>query len=445
MMKTDNLHGEAGMSVSRIPIAEEDLDMELIKKPCDEKALDSSIFFQRVWNGSAGLITEKDKNAASQQLWALMHKQTRRYTMDDSSSITVEKASELYNSVSYCIGMQLKEYGSNAAEQLRTQSAESLFDMGQALVKKAVSEGKALLNTLQNEFVDIKNISYHDTVFNALPGFFVSYDPRFFAHETPCDIDYQLFIGVKDFKGIEYINEYLKRLLIENGFLKSFEPKHIELLLQGYCPEPEQQLINIFEPVLINSVGLKLIGKEVRGLDITEVDRAELLNRFCDNEGEKLFGVVSNAVNGVLEDFNISGSEAAAYIKEIEKPLTLHFQRMLNEGELSALFISFASKAEAEIVFKDNMHMPDEQLRKLIDEMKTCRFTTDKLMILSRVRSVSDWVELVNECFFEDEYEQVFKNMGKDESSVLCVYLRDNSRNVPWEGAFLKFTFGQNK
>jgi hypothetical protein len=70
----------------------------------------------------------------------------------------------------------------------------------------------------------IENASLRDTM-RGIRLFFRRYDLHFFAHQIPTVLDYQLSHAVPDsFLGIEYIVEYLRRLIIENDFLRRFEP-----------------------------------------------------------------------------------------------------------------------------------------------------------------------------------------------------------------------------
>ena len=68
----------------------------------------------------------------------------------------------------------------------------------------------------------IRNVALRDTLEN-IGEFFKRYDYRSMAHEIPCSIDYPLCHQVEESTpGIDYIEEYLSRLLIEIEFLGRF-------------------------------------------------------------------------------------------------------------------------------------------------------------------------------------------------------------------------------
>ena len=68
--------------------------------------------------------------------------------------------------------------------------------------------------------------------------------------------------------------------------------------------------------------------------------------------------------------------------------------------------------------------MDDEKLRELIDEIRSCRFTKDKITIIhNEVKSLDDLVQILNNCIWEDELGELVNNLTKYEIEVLKYYL----------------------
>ena len=94
-------------------------------------------------------------------------------------------------------------------------------------------------------------------------------------------------------------------------------------------------------------------------------------------------------------------------------------------------------------VFVDNRSMDDEKLRELIDEVRTCRFTKDKVTIIhNEVKSLDDLVQILNNCIWEDEVEELVNSLSKEEIEALKYYLNnklnDNISNTGWEQKFIE-------
>ena len=143
-----------------------------------------------------------------------------------------------------------------------------------------------------------------------------SYDFRFFAHEIPCSIDYQLSNPVsEELQGIDFINEYLKRLLFENNFCNNFDKEKIIKVLRSYCEDYEGLLINIFEPILTNVIGLHILEANIFELEITNYEREILLDIFKEMTIEEIQKKLIECCNNVCKDLKINKGYEIEYIR----------------------------------------------------------------------------------------------------------------------------------
>ena len=129
---------------------------------------------------------------------------------------------------------------------------------------------------------EVENRSLLDTL-NSLKRFPARYDLRFFAQEIPCDMDYQLSQPVPELlRGVDYVNEWLRRLCLEQNFLCRFEPALVRAVLERSCPDYRGLLINLYEPIAVNALGLALLGNSPRSLVISLPQRLQLEARFAN-------------------------------------------------------------------------------------------------------------------------------------------------------------------
>ena len=96
---------------------------------------------------------------------------------------------------------------------------------------------------------------------------------------------------------------------------------------------------------------------------------------------------------------------------------------------------------ELQDIFIYNKSMDDEKLRQLIDEIRTCSFIKDKIKIIhNEVNSLADLVEILNNCIWQDEVEELINNISEEEIMLLKYYLdnkgNDNPSNTGWENKF---------
>ncbi len=402
---------------------------------------------------NAGILDAEDLPKFQLGLYTLLAGETARYTMGDSSSIPVETAQSLYRSVCFCLGLRLSQAGSliDAARLIKEQPLYVLFLEGRTLVRKELERGRALFLELQECGFTTQNKAYLSTCNEALPQFFRRYDFWHGTHDIPCMIDYPLFFPLEG-EGIAYISAYLEHILPETRFLMLFDQKTVSRLLRGYCPEPDEAIINLFEPVYFNAMGRALLKKEVRPLNIHNAGCAALWRLMEACSEEQLAELIHQAGTRLLKIEEIrNDATLCAYLRRAETELLARLLAQRTEDALEGIFIAFPETVQKNpgVRYRKRKPMADEALRDLIEELRDMRFLSDKLALLkSQVRSLEDWLEIIPLCFEEDELPGVYQMLSNED--LAAVLRRLNNRNLeqpagepePWETAFLRFIKG---
>ena len=381
------------------------------------------------------------------KLWTLLGNVTERYTMGDSSSVPVEIAEELLKSITFLLNKETKNPQS-IVKLFESESLESAWKHSWTTIEKDIAKGKELLEEVIKTSTGIENISYEDTVVEIGRGFKV-YDYRFCAHEIPCSIDYQLSNAVsEDLQGIDFINEYLTRLLFENKFCNNFAKEKIIGILKSYYKDYQRLLINIFEPLLTNIIGLDLVEADIFKLEMKSYEREVLLYTFKNITIKEIEEELIKSANSVCNKLKIVSDFEINYLKMTALNLLPRIEEGIKNNNLENIFLSYKIEEDkAEDIFIDNETMDDERLRKLIDEIRVCRFTKDKVAIIHKeVKSLDDLVEILNNCIWEDEVEGLVNSLSKEEIEALNYYLKtkpnDNISNTGWEQKFIEVISG---
>lgn len=273
------------------------------------------------------------------KLWHMLSRLTGKYTMGDSTSVPVETAGELMTSLCFTLGKYLRE-NKQPPKLLVTSELDKVFKLGQKIIEIKIETGKQLWKAACLSAPDVDNISFRDTL-RSIEVFFKRYDYRFLAHQIPCEIDYQLCHPVPgDELGIEYINEYLHRIIVENSFLHHFDCQRVRRLLESYCPDYQGLLINLCEPVIVNAVGLTLIGSEPRALDISDNDRACLAELFEPLSEEQLKNALIEAAVRLAHTLGIKNMTEREYLAKTAEELCPRITVALPDGHLHGIFLS---------------------------------------------------------------------------------------------------------
>ncbi|MDP4119555.1 MAG: DUF6179 domain-containing protein [Bacillota bacterium] len=372
-----------------------------------------------------------DQQLLQKIMYELLLERMQRYTMGDSSSVTIETAEKLLKSIVFSVGVAV-ENSSESVGFIKCGDTTAVLKAAWSVIEREIKTGKGLLATIKKTTPEVRNRAYYDTV-NELTAFFNRYDYRFFAHEIPCMIDYQLCNPVPEsFEGILYINEYLRNLYIENTILQRFEPSTVSALLKSITPDYEEQLMNILEPVLTNAFGCVLLKKPVKSLDINDNDRSKLLSLLKTWQGNKDMHIVVEQLCALLTPLD---DRIVQYLLTALQSLFPHIQSAVLANNLESVFLSLYSEnmnVESSVHFTDNEIMNNQQLRALIHEISECRFVSDKIAIMKRdVHSLRDICEIMNVCFWGKDSIDYYHTLSITEQELLLFYIKEKHKENP--------------
>lgn len=284
-------------------------------------------------------LPEYDRLAWQARLWELLRIQTERYTMGQSTSLRTETAQAMLRSVCFSLDQLhraapgkdfLQEMPDvllwEAAEEVCRQTARARFQYRRACRCLYQEESIALRDTLRG-----------------IGEFFHHYDPRFFAAEVPCDIDYQLAHPVPDnLEGVAWLRDYLDRLLTEDAILRCFHPDAVRRVLSAVCPSHRELLVNLYEPVAEAALGVTMTEENLFGLDITVAGQrkiSELLMPLIPSSGRLLLERTGETLARRLE----LSAGAAAYLRETALALVPRLEAVLSSGgSWQAVFPAFS-------------------------------------------------------------------------------------------------------
>lgn len=287
---------------------------------------------------ATGTLTAEELAIVQGKLWQFLGKQTRRFTVGDSSSIPVETAQDLMASIQFVLDMELGATG-KVATLLLSEDIETLYQAGIKRIENKIDESKRLWESACITAPDIENSSYQDTL-QSIGGFWKRYDYRLFAHHIPCDIDYQLCHPVSEsLLGVAYLCTYLRHILTENRILHLFDRGLIIEILEQYCPDYKGLLINLCEPVITNAVGLALIYKQPISLYITEEDRLKLADLFRSFPAHKAKQALRAAAGRFCTVCGLRDSFTKSYVTQAAEELYPRISAALPSGNLDGIFI----------------------------------------------------------------------------------------------------------
>ena len=276
--------------------------------------------------GNALLALAPDAPSYSENpeiLYLLLEERIRRYTMGDSSSVPVDTARRLLESILYCLDIQ-RRADKNALPD--SAPMKTRWQAGVDAAKRTAKRAKLLLLQAQRTPPPLTNTAYCDTM-TALPAFFAGYDADFFAQEIPCSFDYPLCQPVSDaVLGAEYIKDFLRRLLAENTLLRAFAPETLLALYEKYYIDYADLLVNLYLPAAEMAVLCALSAAPVCALSLTPEQLASLNKKLLSISGAEALQTIEDAAERALFELGLSGDFLCAYTKQTARDLLVRLR-----------------------------------------------------------------------------------------------------------------------
>lgn len=264
--------------------------------------------------------TAEESDMLESRLWTLLEKQIKRKTQGDSTSLRVEEVAALMESVTFTLATHLQANGL-PSRTLLTGNIDALFGAAQGSLLRFFSEAKQLYGLALRTVIPLRSRSLRDTL-RGIGAFFQAYDTRLYAHLIPAEIDYQLCHPVPEsMLGVCYIREYLQRLLIENDLISRFDPLRVMALLRRTCPDYGELLVNLYEPVAANAIGLSLLGGGETLLEILSTQGEQIRDLLSRNTPHDAHALLQVATSEACRHLSITAPASKRYLTEAAEAL----------------------------------------------------------------------------------------------------------------------------
>ena len=235
------------------------------------------------------------------------------------------------------------------------------------------------------------------------------------------------------------MRNYLERLNLENEFCFNFDEDNIKKLLKGYDKNSELLLLNIFEIVLTNCLGLIICNKEIKNLHISEHDREIIKDKLKKLSKEEIKGLLLRCGKECVRILVIRNNDLVDYIDQCVNKMTYSIYEGVQLDKLQNIFVSFAKENEEEIIeYIDKEKMSNEKFRKVVEQIRECSDLEEKIEIInSKVKSLADLNDVLDsECLFDDEYVVYFNSLNNMEIIMLSKYIDVYGLEREWHDYF---------
>lgn len=261
------------------------------------------------------------------QMYLLVEKQVRSYHwqrhMGNNSSVPVELAQELMESIEYTIGLAGGVYAHANLE-------EALL-LGQEILENKLSKAKSMLDLVIATAPQWQTECRWEAL-SYLRHYLEQYDHLHLAHKGPDDLFYPILISLPEgTQGIDSCLFYLNVLWIENQIMAGFPDE----VLEHFWNRLPTGILNQCEHLLINGMGKALICEIPEQLTFTEKSRSKLLTLLKNATAEHL----DHSSEVLCQWLNLNEADAKNYVKAIIPRLMIWTNNNASGAVPSNLFI----------------------------------------------------------------------------------------------------------
>lgn len=385
-----------------------------------------------------------------EELLKIVAKRIKKFTSNESTSVTYQTARQLMLSVIYCIKDEPVSLTKNTNMNQKYElidldqiKLEEAFYTGLKNKKEKIQKAKKLYGTILCAF-DAYNVEcYHETIMKGMKCFFERYDVEFDATNHILTLDYPLLFAATNLEGIDLIYEYLLRTYLEQKFLSGFDRNEILALLRAYHNGYKDLIINVAGIVLTNSLACVMVNHIFSTLSISNEERSKV-KIICESKTvQEIEELLSTSLSILMEQNYKEDGSLRDYLSTKIHDIAYEIKFAISNNCLEKLlFYIKQEEAIQETVYIDGMQMEDEKLRELIELMNSLSIKERICMIEKKVRSLADLKELLTECFYEGEYEYVFQLLGIEEKNILLAEIKEKQEFEElneWEKKLLQF------
>ena len=259
--------------------------------------------------------SETESSLLEQKLWLLLQRQFQLKTQGDSTSLRIEDTAELIESIRFTLQFHLR-VRHLPSRTLLAGDIQPLFREAQASVHACLESAKRMYDFAVQEVLTLGSLSLRDTL-QGIGKCFFSYDERLYAHLIPADIDYQLCQPIpQELLGVAYLHEYLQRLLTENALVTRFDPRRVIALLSRVSTDYGALLINLYEPVAANVVGLSLLGGGETLLEMTAEQGDSVAHLLRNLTPEEAVARITAAADDACRRLSVTDGFAKRYLAD---------------------------------------------------------------------------------------------------------------------------------
>ena len=272
-------------------------------------------------------LSPEEQQRIMEQMYLRMGKQVQSYHkhrhMGNNSSVPVELAQEMMESIEYTVGLVGGVYA-------HRNIGEALL-LGQEILENRLSKAKSMLELVNGTAPQWQTECRWEAL-HYLRHYLEQYDHLHLAHKGPDDLFYPILISPPEgIQGIDSCLFYLNILWIENQIIAGVPDD----VLEQFWDRLPAATLNQCEHLLINGIGKALLGTGIDSLVFEAEEHMQLIVTLTRATEEKL----RDAAKLLCQWLSLKDENAYMYVEAVVPQLTMWIGDNIRGGNLENIFV----------------------------------------------------------------------------------------------------------
>ena len=272
-------------------------------------------------------LSPEEQQCVMNQMYLLMGKQVQSYHkhrhMGNNSSVPVELAQEMMESITYTINLVGGVY--------TNRNIEEALRLGQEILESRLTKAKSMLE-LVNATAPQWQTECRWEALRYIRHYLDHYDHLHLAHKGPDDLFYPILISPPEgIMGIDSCLFYLNILWIENQIMAGVP----EDTLEQFWDRLPAATLNQCEHLLINGIGKALLRTGIDPLVFETEEHMQLIVALLEATEEGL----RDAAKLLCEWLNLKDENARMYVEAVVPQLTMWIGDNICGGNIENIFV----------------------------------------------------------------------------------------------------------
>ena len=272
-------------------------------------------------------LSPEEQQRVMSQIYLLMAKQVQSYHkhrhMGDNSSVPVELAQELMESVEYTID----QVGGFFAHR----NIEQALILGQEILENRLEHARSMLDLVDSTAPQWQTECRWEAL-RYLRHYLEQYDHLHLAHKGPDELFYPILISPPEgIQGIDSCLFYLNIMWIENQIMAGVADDALE----EFWNRLPVAALNQCEHLLINGIGKALLGTGIDPLVFELEEHMQIIVPLMTATEESL----KSAAKLLCQWLDLKDDKAKMYVETVIPQMTMWIGENVRKGSVGNLFI----------------------------------------------------------------------------------------------------------